>query len=180
MLITLADIRKTREVSGSLKEARINQYIRDAELSDLRPLLGEQIYQDIVLDPTETARGSYPDLLDGSVYTYGSYDYTHPGLKEVLVDFTYARYRFFGSDIDTPFSTVVKGSRNSEPTGFSRNREIYTAIRKVAHAKWELEREYLNRMAGEDVGTAYEYWFNQRPPLDNDEDEININKITIR
>lgn len=180
MLITLIDIRKTRDISQSVKETRVNQFIRDAELADLRPLLGEQIYQDIVLEPTETARGSYPDLLDGSIYTYSSYDYMHPGIKEVLVDFAYARYRFFGSDIDTPFSTVVKGSRNSEPTGFNRNREIYTAIRKVAYSKWELVRDYLNRMAGEESGTAYEYWFNQRPPLDNDEDEININKINLR
>ena len=180
MIITLADIRKTRDVSQSVKEGRVNQYIRDAEMSDLRPLLGEQIYQDIVLDPTETARGSYPDLLDGSIYTYASYDYTHPGVKEVLVDFAYARYRFFGSDIDTPFSTVVKQTRDSQPTGEARNREIYSAIRKVAYAKWEIVKDYLNRTAGEAEGTRYEYWFFQRAPLDNDEDEININKITLR
>lgn len=180
MIITLADIRKTRDVSSSLKEARINQYIRDAELSDLRPLLGEVLYQDIVTNPTDTARGSYPDLLDGAVYPYSDYTYTHPGIKDVLVDLAYARYRFFGSDIDTPFSTVVKQSQDSQPTGVSRNREIYSAIRKVAFAKWELVKDFLNRRAGEASGTSYDYWFYQTSPLDDDEDEININKITIR
>lgn len=180
MIITLADIRKTRDVSSSVKEVRINQFIRDAELTDLRPLLGEVLYQDIVTNPTETARGSYPDLLDGATYSYSDYTYTHPGIKDVLVDLAYARYRFMGSDIDTPFSTVVKQSQDSQPTGATRNREIYSSIRKVAFAKWELVKDFLNRRAGEASGTSYEYWFYQTGPLDNDEDEININKITIR
>ena len=180
MIITLADIRKTRDVSTSVKDARMNQFIRDAELTDFRPLLGERLYQDIVTNPTATARGSYPDLLDGSIYTYSSFDYTHPGLKDVLVDFAFARYRFFGSDVDTPFSTVIKQSQDSQPTGASRNREIYSAIRKVAFAKWELVKDFLNRSAGEAEGTRYDNWFFQTPPLDNDEDEININKITLR
>jgi len=180
MIITLADIKKTRDVSTSAKEARVNQFIRDAEMTDLRPLLGEILYQDIVTNPTEIARGSYPNLLDGSVYTYSSYTYTHPGIKDILVDLAFARYRFMGSDIDTPFSTVVKQSQDSQPTGNTRNREIYSSIRKVAFAKWGLVKDYLDRMAGEAAGTAYEYWFFQSSPLDNDEDEININKITLR
>ena len=180
MIITLADIRKTRDISSSVKEARLNQFIRDAELTDLRPLLGEVLYQDLVTNPTETARGSYPDLLDGAIYTYSGYTYTHPGIKDVLVDLAYARYRFMGADIDTPFGSVVKQSQNSQPTGVGRDREIYSAIRKVAFAKWELVKDFLNRRAGEASGTNYEYWFFQSAPLDNDEDQININKITLR
>lgn len=180
MLITLADIRKTRDISSSVKEIRVNNFIRDAELTDLRELLGEVLYHDIVTDPTLTTRGSYPDLLNGSTYTYSDYTYSHPGLKAVLVDFAYARYRHMGADIDTPFSTVVKQSQDSQPTGISRNRDIYGAIRKVAFAKWALVKDYIDRMSGEDEGTRYEYWFFQTAPLDNDEDEININKITLR
>lgn len=180
MIITLNDVKKTRDISGSIKDTRFNNFIRDAELADLRPLLGEVLYQDLVTNPTVTARGSYPDLLDGSIYTYSDYTYTHPGIKDVLVDLAYARYRFFGSDIDTPFGTVVKQSQNSQPTGISRDREIYSAIRKVAFSKWELVKDFLNRMSSEQVGTRYEYWFFKTAPLDDDEDEININKINLR
>lgn len=180
MIITLADIRKTRTVSNSIKEGKMNEFIRDAEMTDLRPLLGGQLYQDIVTNPTETARGSYPDLLDGAIYTYSDFNYTHPGIKEVLVDLTFARYRFFGADTDTPFGVVVKQSQDSQPTGFARDREIYSAIRRVAFSKWEIVKDFLNRRAGEDEGTRFEYWYFQGSPLDNDEDEININKITIR
>lgn len=180
MIISITDIRKTRDVSSSVKEARVNQYINDAELTDIRPLIGERLYYDLVTRPTATDKGSYPALLNGSTYTYGDYSYVHPGLKEVLVDFAYARYRHMGSDVDTPFSTVVKQSDDSQRTGFERNREMYSAIRKVAFAKWGLVRDFLNRMSGEAVGTRYDYWFFQEPPLDDDEDQININKITLR
>lgn len=180
MIITLDDVKKTRDISGSIKATRFNNFIRDAELADLRPLLGEVLYRDLVTNPTVTERGSYPDLLDGSNYAYSDYTYTHPGVKDVLVDLAYARYRFMGADIDTPFGSVVKQSQNSQPTGAGRDREIYSAIRKVAFAKWELVKDFLNRMAGEASGTNYEYWYFQSAPLDNDEDEININKINLR
>jgi hypothetical protein len=179
MLISRTDILKYRDISQSVGEKVINQHIKDAELIDLAPLIGDVLYNDIVTTPTETANGSYPDLLNGSVYTYSTLNYRHPGLKQVLADFAYARYRFFGSDVDTAFSTVIKKSRDSEATSENRNREVYSAIRKVAFAKWEIVRDYLNRRATEAQGTAYEYWYNHRPPLDNDEDQININKITI-
>lgn len=180
MIITLADIRKTRDISSSVKEVRVNHFIKDAELVDLMPLIGDVLFQDLLNNPTEVARGNYPDLLNGSTYSYSGYTYTHPGIKNVLADFVYARYRFMGSDIDTPFGTVVKSSQNSQPTGTVRNREIYSAIRKVAFSKWELVKDFLNRSEADGSVDSYSYWFCPSKQLDNDEDEININKITIR
>jgi len=177
MLISVADIRIYRQISTSLAADKINQYIQDAELSDLRPLLGEELYQDIIADPTATANGNYPALMDGSTYTFGSYTYTHPGIKSVLVDFAAARYRFFGSDTDTPFGTVIKQTQDGQNTNYSRNREVYGSLRKVAKDRWDLVKHYLDRMSGDN---DYTLWFGQAVQIDDDQELININKGTLR
>ena len=179
MIITGADISKARDLSTSGKPRKINQYIEDAELSDLRPLLGEELYQDLITNPTATDDGDYPKLLQGSTYTYGDYDYTHPGIRAVLVDFAYARYRFFGNDTDTAFGFKEKQFDDGINTSVSRNREVYGAIRKVAKDKWFLVKDYLDRMDAA-TSTEYTFWFGVIAQIDNDQDLININKGTLR
>ncbi len=179
MLIDGSDIRKVRQLSTSLKADKINVYIADAELSDLRPLLGERLYTDLLANPTHTGdNGNYPDLLNGSTYTYSTFSYSHPGIKVILANYAYARYRFFGSDVDTPFGVVQKQTQDGFVVSTARNREVYTALRKVALDQWDLTKAYLNRMAG-DTNNKYEYWYFQRPPLDDDQRSIIINKITL-
>lgn len=178
MIITGADIRKDRDLSTT-SEKKINIYIKDAEISDLRPLLGEELYQDLEANPTKTDEGDYPKLLQGSTYTYGNYTYSHPGIKAVLVDFASARYRFFGSDTDTPFGVVEKQFNDGRNTSVSRNREVYGAIRKVAKDKWFLVKDYLDRMNAA-TATKYTYWFGVCAQIDDDQDLVNINKGTLR
>lgn len=174
-LITADDIRQNRELSTSVKANKINQFIEDAQIVDLQELIGEKLYTDIVSDPSKTDDGSYPNLLDGGTYTYSGNTFTNPGLKAVLIDFAYARYRFFGNDTDGPFGVIEKRTQDGNNTSVARNREVYGSIRKVAFSKWCMVRDYLDRNS-----SSYTYWYGERGRIDDDQDLININKGTLR
>ncbi len=179
MLTTKEEIRAVRQLSTSVKDEQINPFIKDAEMSDLRGLLGERLYIDLDTNPTSTGQGDYPALLNGGTYTYGGFTYHNPGVKAVLIDFASARYRFFGNVVDTPFGSVIKQTQDGQNTSTSNNREAYGAIRKVAKDKWCLVKDYLDRMA-EATSTKYTYWYGSTAQIDNDQDLTNINKGTLR
>ena len=179
MLITIDDIKTVREVANSVKANKLNPIIMDAEICDLRPLLGEELYNDITQRPTATDKGDYPKLISGGSYTYQGYPYSHPGLKGVLIDFAYARYRFFGNDTDTPFGVVEKRFENGPQTSSTRNREVYESLRKVALAKWSLVKLYLDFMNSQ-TDTYFEYWNCEVKQLDDSQASVVMNVVTIR
>lgn len=169
-MITPAEIRAKRELSSSVKAIKIQQYIDQAEIT-LRKWMGEELYQDVKNNPSLTTKGSYPDLLEGSTYVYGSYTYTHPGVKEVLIDLTYADYVFFGSQTDTPFGMVQKQYADGQQISTRARRETYDELRRIAEDKWHLVEDYLARKADE-----YDLWFLGEARIDDDRSWVNINK----
>ena len=132
MLTTKEEIRAVRQLSTSVKDEQINPFIKDAEMSDLRGLLGERLYIDLDTNPTATAQGNYPALMNGGSYTYSGFTYHNPGVKAVLIDFAYARYRFFGNAVDTGFGFVEKQTKDGQNTSTSNNREAYISVPGVA------------------------------------------------
>jgi hypothetical protein len=173
MLVTIQELREKRQVSNNVKDILIEPHIEDAEYVDLMPLLGNQLYIDIVDNPESTAKGDYPALLDGGTYVWNNKTYQHPGIKSVLIDFAVARYRLHGSDIDTPFGFVNKNNESSTQIDLDKRRLSYSSMRKTAQFKWEQVRLYLNRVL------TYELWEGTSEyPLDDDQGFI-YNKLTL-
>ena len=60
MIITIDDIRKIRQIAGNINADRVNIYIREAELLDIEPVIGAELYEkltnigEIVLDDENT------------------------------------------------------------------------------------------------------------------------------
>ena len=60
MIIDINDIRAVRQIAGNVDEERVNIYIREAELLDLEPVIGADLYEKltnigtIVLDDAQT------------------------------------------------------------------------------------------------------------------------------
>lgn len=96
-LITRNDIARYRQISKSSNDAKLNEMILDAQLLDLQPLIGESLYNKLLVNPAD-----YEELLDGGIYEVDGIGYTNYGLKMVLVYFGYARYIMFSSVTDTP------------------------------------------------------------------------------
>ena len=150
MLINKQDIENYREISRSVKDNKINPHIEDAQYLDLRPLLGERLYQDLVKNTTDS---KYVDLMDGGEYTIGDNTYNNPGIKKVLSIFAYARYILFGSYTDTGFGLVQKSNQDSTPVPDAGKRNIHTKDRDTAMQYWFEVANFLNRKS-----TDYPLW----------------------
>lgn len=134
------EIAKHREISKNVREDKINPYIEDAQRLDLKPLLGERLYNAI-----DRNTANHAELLDGGEYEYNGEMYDHPGLKKVLSIFTYARYIMFGSYTDTAFGFVEKSSQDSKPVADSHKRTLYTQNQQTATAYFEEVALFMNR-----------------------------------
>ena len=143
-LITLDDIRTYKDIETSA------QHIDDAELVDLKPLLGEKMYFDLVANKDET---SHDILFNGGSYTYEGFEYTCPGIKMVLSEFAYARITFFGNEKSTPFGLVEKNYQDARMATRDRTKERYTASQQIAMVIWNDVRAYLDRNY-----SSFQYW----------------------
>lgn len=139
-IITKNDIAKHRQISKSVSPIIIDQYIDDAQITDLLPLLGEGFYYSIVSNPE-----GFTDLLEGVDYTYDGVTIPMPGLKKVLSLFAYARYILHGSATDTPFGYVEKTYNESNPVPRPNRKEIYKANQQTAMQYWIQVKSYLDR-----------------------------------
>lgn len=140
MLIDRVEIAKHREISKNVREDKIGSYIEDAQRLDLKPLIGEKLYNAIVKDPT-----AHSLLLNGGEYTVDGDTYDQPGLKKVLSIFAYARYVMFGSFSDTPFGFVEKRLNESAPVSDAHKRTLYTQNQNTARAYFEEVALYMTR-----------------------------------
>jgi len=86
----------TKEEQTTIRPISANnidrKFARLAELTmvkDLKPLLGFDMFQDLIQNSSETANAK---LLAGGTYTYNGVTYTFDGLKYVLANFLFANY----------------------------------------------------------------------------------------
>mgnify|MGYP003673376499 CR=1 FL=1 len=141
-LITLSDITAKKDVSTHLGGVA-TQLIEEAELVDLKPLLGEKFYYDVVTNKNEAG---FSILMNGGNYTYDGFDYSCPGLKRVLIEFAYGKIVFFGNQKSTPFGNVVKTYQDGQVSDRGASKERYTESSKVAMALWNDVKLYLDRV----------------------------------
>ncbi|MFP5437486.1 MAG: hypothetical protein ACLGH8_06870 [Bacteroidia bacterium] len=149
LLITRDDIALYKQMAKTPYDDKLNEQIRDAQLLDLQPLLGESLFNKIVSSPA-----AYTELLSGGIYTHDGIEYTNYGLKMVLAYFAYARYVMFASAIDTPFSLVEKLNDTSRPVEPLAKKNIYTLNREAAMQLWGNVSNYLIRLDNADFGTC--------------------------
>ena len=165
MLVNRTQIATYNQISKSLDENVLNQYIETAEIVMLKPLLGELLYNDLAANKTDS---KYVDLLEGTVYTYEEYNYKHEGLIPVLSHFVYSQYILFSSDVATPFGMVNKTNPNSQNVDFKHKQTISKAKEQIGYTYFEAVRDFLNR--NKDI---YPLWCKGEKKR-----KFNFNKIT--
>lgn len=139
-LITRDDIAKYRQIAKSPNNDKLNESILDAQLLDLKPLLGEKLFDSIVANPV-----SHKDLLDGGIYTHDGIEYSNYGLRMALAYFAYARYVMFSHVTDTPYSIVEKRNPDSQPIASETKKSVFNANREMANKVWSNVRAYMSR-----------------------------------
>lgn len=137
-LITASDIRAVRDLSNQIKDSKINPIISDAEISDLRPLLGDAFFYDIKKTPA-----NYTDLLNGSEYIVNNKTFYQFGVKRLLCELAYVRYMFDSADVSTPFGVVNKDFDNGTKISREREKELSNLRKKTANDFWLGIHHYL-------------------------------------
>jgi len=141
-IISRQQIQIYKQISSSVYDDKLNQIILEAQFQDLRPLLGERFFNDIL----QSTSGTSNDLLDGSTYTYNTITYQNYGLRCVLSNFIYARYTMFGDVIDNSFGQTIKLNPNqSMPISLATKKSLYQMNRDLAYNYWLNVRDYIIR-----------------------------------
>jgi len=156
MIISIEDIRAIRQIAANINEDRVNIYINEAELLDLQPVIGADLYEKlrnigtIVLDEEQTKlldeNGEHEiilqyeedlpineyKLLNGGYYTDNcGVRHRFEGIKKALAYFAYARFVRNHSTHVTPFGVVQKLGDDSNPADARNIAAISADARKI-------------------------------------------------
>lgn len=81
-LITIADVRKKRDVDQDYSTDRFNGFLTEVQDGELQALLGSELWLDLF---ENTSDSKYQTLLNGEVYVYQGGNVYFPGVKDFLV-----------------------------------------------------------------------------------------------
>lgn len=141
LLINREDINKYFRVSPNRREEDIERIVRDVQLFDLKPLVCEVFFLDLVKEVNGEDRYSF--LLNGG--NYGFENFYLQGLKACLSYFFFARYIFSSHLEDTPFGIKEKNYQDGLQISRQERKDFYIEHRQNAHSLWEECSLYLNR-----------------------------------
>jgi hypothetical protein len=142
-LINRNDIAQFVQISKSVNEDKLNEMIVKVQISDILPLLGTKLFEELMQNPTSTANAH---LLTGGSYSYNGINYANYGLKSVIIHYVDSYYKMFGDATDTPFGLVNKLNGNeSKPVELATKKTLYTENKKVAYNIWQNVELYLIR-----------------------------------
>lgn len=141
MLIDRIEILNHREISKNVRSAKINPFIEDAELLDLKPLLGSPLYFDLIANKNDL---KYSTLLFGGTFLVNEITYSFVGLNKILSIFVDARYKLLGSSTDTAFGLVEKNNTDSFSVSQEGKKDIYGKNRQIAYQYFEDVKLFLD------------------------------------
>lgn len=141
-LINYEDI-TIRDVTANLDADEFDPYIIEAEEIDVKNILKNALFTDLVNNLTSTSP-NYVELLAGGSYTYGDYTYEFKGLKYALQYYAWARY------LENPYIHTVTGmtSHNDEFGTKPDAAELKKIADNVRSSAWNFMNDvidYLNR-----------------------------------
>ncbi|MFV0377762.1 MAG: hypothetical protein ACK5JD_10740 [Mangrovibacterium sp.] len=142
LLINKTDVEKYFQVAIGRKDAEFEKYIRQAQLFDLKKIMPEIFFYDLLKNKAEA---NYQQVINGAEYVYDGNEYEQEGLKAVLAHFTYGLYIFKSGIQDTSFGMVVKQSQQSEPVEYKERRDWYYEHKAQANQIWEDVKRFIER-----------------------------------
>jgi len=143
-LITILDIQEFKPISKNTDtQKKLDPFIQEAQEFDLRPFMGDEFYLKLIAEfktlPIPFPDTNYSDLFNGSIWTKNGRTYENPGIKAVIVYYSYARYINKANTNSTAFGMVGKNNPDSTPiTDKTINRLVAQAMNGA--------KAYLNRV----------------------------------
>ena len=142
LLIAKATVEKYLQVAIGYNTDDFNRFIREAQEFDLKPLMCEDFYYDMIKNK---AIAPYDKIIIGQEYDHEEKPYYHLGLEVVLSYFTYARFILNSSVSSTSHGVVQKTTPNSQPLSHSEKKDIYYTTRQNANALFASVAKYMDR-----------------------------------
>ena len=151
LLITKATVEGVLQVAVGRKESEFNNFIREAQLFNLKPKFPEAFWSELT---KETPDAIYTALLTEGTYSYNGYTYTHPGIDQILSYLTYSLYVLKNQFVDTSFGLVVKTNPQSEPMEYRERRDWSVKYAQMADQLFDGVKLFIERNQ-----TDYSLWF---------------------
>lgn len=127
-LITCKEVgAMARDMSSHIDEERVNTYIRESEMIDLKSALGDALFLDVKDNPEK-----YDKLLNGGEYEVCGEKRIFSGLKRTLAYYTYARVVKNGNGNVTRYGFVNKESEYSSNAEFKERNMAYNDAFSIA------------------------------------------------
>jgi len=146
LIISFDDILLYRPAAKEIPQGRIEPFIGEAQMHDLRPILGEALYYDFInkfastLDPMYVA---YQDLLNGSSWSYNGYTKQNYGLKPIVAYYALARFSANNQINVTRYGVTSKVNPQSEPVSEIALRNYVQELKSVAISYQEQTLQFL-------------------------------------
>jgi len=134
VLITLPDLKALRPLA-ELDGMRWEQYAVESQDQELRPILGDALYYDLMTKCFNTGDAmytSYQNLINGVAWTYNGNPVYFDGIKPMLAYFTLARLVQNNSINITRYGIVQKTTQQSEPVDAQVIRQLVNELRSNA------------------------------------------------
>lgn len=142
LLITKADFLPYVDIPANVDATKkLNMHIEHAQSFDLRPLLGDLFFYDLLKNSTDE---KYQDLLNGKSYQVDGIEISFGGIKPVIVHFATARLVPDISFQITPSGMFSKRNELSDPVD---PREISRQVKNyesLAIGYWQQAISFLN------------------------------------
>jgi hypothetical protein len=142
LLINKNTVEQYLQVAIGVTEDQFNIYILEAQDFNLKTLLCEEFFYDLITKKEEEV---WKKLIDGGSYVYNGRNYMFPGIAKVLSYFTYARFILKSNVVSTSHGFVTKKSTHSEPLSIEERRNFYHSYRKDANTVFEDVKKFIER-----------------------------------
>ena len=139
ILWTYLEQQAIRPISNNNISRKFNGLAEITMIKDLKPLLGYDMFQDLIQNPTSTANAA---LLAGGTFTYNGVTYTFDGLKYVLANFFFANYIVDNLE-DTFTGFVTKSNEDSQPASQGDKKNLRDLAVETAMQYWEDCKKYI-------------------------------------
>lgn len=130
LLINKAKVSSLLQVAIGVTDAEFNKFIEEAQKFDLKPLVCEEFFYDLLKNKDQE---NFVSLINGGLYVFEEKDYAHDGLKGVLAYFAFARFQLQSQAVSTSHGIVQKTTPYSTPISLEDRRSTYYKKREEAN-----------------------------------------------
>lgn len=141
-LITKAQAMAFLQIAVGVSDSEYNNFIEQAQEFDLKELVCEEFYNDLLKNKSEP---KYALLISGGDYEYEGKTYSFKGLVGVLAYFSYARFQLDSPAVSTSHGMVFKTTPNSQPVPLEERRNTYYQKRAQANTLFKDVTNFIER-----------------------------------